>query len=73
MRRSISSAHSSASLRRRNVSLTYFPFRRTWTRHEPDLSLLKVATACALRVHRGVEQGRNLSRHGVETSAHEAT
>jgi len=51
MRRSISSAHSSASLRRRNVSLTYFPFRRTWTRHEPDLSLLKVATACALRVH----------------------
>ncbi len=31
--------------------LTYFPFRRTWTRHNPDLSLVKVATACALRVH----------------------
>jgi hypothetical protein len=42
--------HSSASLRRRNVLLTYFPFRRTSTRHEPDLSLVKVAMACALRV-----------------------
>jgi len=38
-------------LRRRKVLLTYFPFRRTWTRHDPDLSLVKVATACALRVH----------------------
>jgi len=37
-----------------------------------QISLVKVATACALRVHRGVEQGRKSSRHGVETSAHEA-
>jgi len=36
-------AHSSASLRRRNVSLTYFRFRLTWTRQELDLSFVKVA------------------------------
>jgi hypothetical protein len=42
--------HSSASLRRRNVSLTYFPFRRTWARREPDLSFAKVAKTCALPV-----------------------
>ena len=51
IRRSVSRAHPSASLWRRNVLLTYFPFRLTWTRHEPDLSRVKVATACALRVH----------------------
>src|ERR1700730_879573 len=44
-------AHSSASLRRRNVSLTYFRFRLTWTRQELDLSFVKVAKPCALRVH----------------------
>ena len=43
MRRSTSSAHSSASLRRRNVSLTYFPFRRTWARQDLELSLVNVA------------------------------
>jgi hypothetical protein len=37
--------------KRRNVLLTYLPFRRTWTRHDPDLSRVKVATACALHVH----------------------
>jgi hypothetical protein len=41
---SISMPHSSASFRRRNVSLTYFPFRRTWTLQEPDFSLVIVAT-----------------------------
>ena len=51
MRRSTSSAHSSASFRRKNVSLTYFPFRRTWARHDPELSLENVAKTCALRVH----------------------
>ena len=51
VRRSTSSAHSSASLRRRNVSLTYFRFRLTWTRQELDLSFVKVAKPCALRVH----------------------
>jgi hypothetical protein len=35
----------------RNVLLTYFPFRLTWTRQEPDSSSVKVAKACALRVH----------------------
>jgi len=49
--RSTSSAHSSASLRRRNVSLTYFPFRLTWTRQDPDFSFVNVAKTCALRVH----------------------
>lgn len=44
IRRSISIPHSSASFRRRNVSLTYFPFRRTWTLQEPDLSFVMVAT-----------------------------
>jgi hypothetical protein len=29
--------------RRRNVSLTYFPFRRTWARQDPELSLVNVA------------------------------
>jgi hypothetical protein len=33
-------AHCSASFRRRNVSLTYFPFRRTWTRQQPDFGLV---------------------------------
>ena len=37
----------SASFRRRNVSLTYFPFRRTWTLQEPYFGLVIVAT----RVH----------------------
>jgi hypothetical protein len=27
------------------------PFRRTWARQEPDLSFVKVAKTCALRVH----------------------
>ena len=31
------------SLRRRNVSLTYCPFRRTWARQDPELSLVNVA------------------------------
>lgn len=56
MRRSMSSAHSSASLRRRNVSLTYCPFRRIWALQEPDFSLVKVANPCALRVHSRVEK-----------------
>lgn len=47
MLRSISSAHSSPSLRRRNVSATYRVFRRTWTRQFPDAICVKVAT----RVH----------------------
>ena len=38
-----------ASLRRRNVSLTYFPFRGASTRHDPELSFAKVAKTCALR------------------------
>ena len=50
MRRSTSSAHSSASFRRKNVSLTYFPFRRTWARQDSELSLENVAKTCALRV-----------------------
>lgn len=37
--------------RRRKLSLTYFPLRRTCTRHEPDGSLVNVAISCALRVH----------------------
>ena len=40
-----------ASFRRKNVSLTYFPFRRTWARQDPELSLENVAKTCALRVH----------------------
>jgi hypothetical protein len=43
MARSTSSAHSSASFRRRNVSLRYFTFRRTWARQDPELSLVNVA------------------------------
>ena len=43
MRRSTSSAHSSVSFRRRNVSLTYCPFRRTWAREDPESSLVNVA------------------------------
>jgi hypothetical protein len=39
------------SVRRRKVLLTYFPFRQTWTRQDPHLSRVKIATACALRVH----------------------
>ena len=35
---------SSASFRRRNVSLTYFPFRRTWALQDPDFSLVIDAT-----------------------------
>jgi hypothetical protein len=73
MRRSISSAHSSASFRRRNVSLTYFPFRRTWARQDPDLSFVNVAKACALRVRRGVELPGKGSHDGVEKSAHDPT
>ena len=41
--RADSMPHSSASFRRRNVSLTYFPFRRTWTFQGPDFSLVIVA------------------------------
>ena len=36
MRRSVSGAHSCASLRRRNVSETYVPLRRTRARQLPD-------------------------------------
>jgi hypothetical protein len=73
MRRSTSSAHSSASFRRKNVSLTYFPFRRTWARQDPELSLENVAKTCALSVHRAVELPRKGSHHGVEKSAHDPT
>jgi hypothetical protein len=31
-------------LRRRNVSLTYFPFRRSWALEKPDFSLVIDAT-----------------------------
>ena len=51
IRRSTSSAHSSASFRRRNVSLTYFPFRRTRARQDPEFSLGERRQTCALRVH----------------------
>lgn len=57
--RSISSAQSSSSLRRRKVSDTYGFFRRTWTRQFPEGNCVKLATAvctpqfvcatCALR------------------------
>jgi hypothetical protein len=72
MRRSTSSAHSSASLRRRNVSLTYFPFRRTWARQDPELSLVNVANVCApcALSRRTPRKG---SRNGVEKSAHDPT
>ncbi len=73
IRRSTSSAHSSASLRRRKVSLTYFPFRLTWLRQEPDLSFVKVAKTCALRVHRAVELWRKRSNDRVGKSAHDPT
>src|SRR5208282_3650836 len=73
MRRSTSSAHSSASFRRRNVSLTYFPFRRTWTRQEPEFSFVIVAKACALRVQRTVQLLDKGSHDGVEKSAHGPT
>ncbi len=33
---------------------------------DADLPVVKVATACALRVRRSVEQGRKTSRHGVD-------
>jgi hypothetical protein len=58
------------SVRRRKVLLTYSPFRQTWTRQDPDLSRVKIATACALRVQRR-RKGRK-SRVGVERRAHEA-
>jgi hypothetical protein len=48
----------------------YSPFRQTWTRQDPDLSRVKIATACALRVQRR-RKGRK-SRVGVERRAHEA-
>lgn len=71
--RSTLSAHFSASLRRRTVSLTYFPFRRIWTRQDPDLSFVKVAKTCVLRVHGAVELRRNRLNDGAETSAYDPT
>jgi hypothetical protein len=53
-----------------DVSLTYFPFRRTWTRQEPELSFVIVAKACAPRVHRAVELPDKGSHDSVEKSAH---
>jgi hypothetical protein len=53
--------------------LTYFPFRRTWARQEPDLSFVKVAKTCALRVRRAVELRRKGSDDSVEKSAHDPT
>jgi len=41
--RSKGCSHCPASFRRRNVSLMYFPFRRTWTRQQPDVSRAIVA------------------------------
>lgn len=64
-------AHSSASLRRGNVSLTYCPFRRIWALQEPDFSLVKVANPCALRVHSRVEKpemGRIVAKNRVHTT-----
>ena len=43
--------HSSAGSRRRNVLLTYLPFRRTWTLQDPDFQSGDGCHACALRVH----------------------
>ena len=65
-------AHSSASLRRGNVSLTYCPFRRIWALQEPDFSLVKVANPCALRVHSRVEKPENGAYRGEKSSAHDA-
>jgi hypothetical protein len=58
---------------RRNVSLTYFRFRRTWTRQEPELSFVIVAKACALHVHTAVEMPDQGSHDGVGKSAHDPT
>ena len=58
-RRSILSAHSSASLRRRNDWETYRPLRRTCARQLPEGSFVIDDISCALRVHRGIKTGTN--------------
>ena len=50
-----------------------FSFSPHWARQEPDLSFVKVAKTCALRVHPAVELRRKRSNDGVEKSAHDPT
>src|SRR3546814_10360847 len=44
--------------------------RRTCTRQWPDLSLVKVAISCALRVQRAVVEGRIGAKSSAHGSAH---
>src|SRR3546814_4725398 len=66
IRRSVAVAHLRPSSRRRKVSLAYDCLRRTCTRQWPDLSLVKVAISCALRVQRAVVEGRRSEEHTSE-------
>src|SRR3546814_4813137 len=52
------------------VSLAYDCLRRTCTRQWPDLSLVKVAISCALRVQRAVVEGRIGAKSSAHGSAH---
>src|SRR3546814_8200814 len=70
IRRSVALAHLRPSSRRRKVSLAYECLRRTCTRQWPDLSLVKVAISCALRVQRAVVEGRMEAKCSAHGSAH---
>src|SRR3546814_124231 len=70
IRRSVAVAHLRPSSRRRKVSLAYDCLRRTCTRQWPDLSLVKVAISCALRVQRAVVEGRIGAKSSAHGSAH---
>ena len=62
--RSVSSAQVSASARRRNVLLIYFPLRRTWARQFPEGSL----TITGIRVHSYLKSCAIFVQQGNETS-----
>lgn len=53
--------------RLKNVSLTYLSFRLTWTRQEPEGSLVMVAMSCAPCVQWAIETERKLAYKGVHT------
>jgi hypothetical protein len=47
-------------------------FRLTWTRQEPEGSLVMVAMSCALCVQWAIETERKVAYKGVQWSAHAA-
>src|SRR3546814_8528113 len=70
LRRSVAVPHLRPSSRRSKVSLAYDFLRRPCTRQWPDLSLVKVAISCALRVQRAVVEGRIGAKSSAHGSAH---